>query len=254
MKIAELLDFLDAAAPFSSAADFDNCGLLVGDPAAETDRVLLALDVTADVLREAAAAGAGAVLSHHPLLFRPVKRFLAGDPAYLAARLGLAVVACHTNLDAAPGGVNDTLIAAIGLEKLGTVPETNGCCALCRCPDELSDPEALAVRVRDAVGLPCVKLAAGPRPVRTAAVCCGSGGSFFDAVLAAGADAFVTGDTKHSHAVDAVRAGLTLVDAGHYETERLILPVLRDRLAARFPDCRFAVADSCRPSWRYLTV
>ena len=70
--------------------------------------------------------------------------------------------------------------------------------------------------------------------------------------MAAGADALITGDIKYSQAVDAFRAGFTLIDAGHYETERLVLPVVKDRLSERFPDCRFEIAGACRPFFKYI--
>ena len=158
MKIYELMSALEAWAPFDSAMDFDNCGLLVGDKNAETDCVLLALDLTEDVLSEAKERGAGAILTHHPLIFRAQKSFTADGLPFRAARLGISVIGCHTNLDIAPGGVNDTLISLLGLDKLGEVAGTGGCCAMCVCPRELSEPRVLANRVRDAVGLPCVRL------------------------------------------------------------------------------------------------
>ena len=252
MKISELISAMDGWAPFSSAREFDNCGLLVGDKDAETDLVLLALDLTDEVLSEAEKLGAGCVLTHHPLIFRAVKRFTADTLPFRAARLGISVVGCHTNLDVAAGGVNDTLISALGLGKLGDVSETDGCCAMCACPEELADPKALAQRVREATGLPCVRLANGKKPVSRVAVCCGGGASFIDAAISDGADAMITGDIKYSAAVDAVRSGFTLIDAGHYETERLVLPVMAKRLSEQFADCRFEIAKTCRSAFEFI--
>ena len=252
MKISELMSSLDAWAPFATAKEFDNCGLLVGDAESETDCVLLALDVTEDVLNEAAELGAGAVLAHHPLIFRPQKSFTAKGLPFKAARLGISVIGCHTNLDGAEGGVNDTLIAALGLEKIGVVPGTEGCCAMCRCSEPIQ-PRSLAQTVKNAVGLPFVRLADGKKPLSLVAVCCGGGASFIDAAVSAGADGMVTGDIKYASAVDAVRSGFTLVDAGHYETERLILPVAADRLSKEFPNCRFVVAKSCRSAFEFVS-
>ncbi|MBQ1955132.1 MAG: Nif3-like dinuclear metal center hexameric protein [Clostridia bacterium] len=252
MKISELMDFLNSWAPFESAMDFDNCGLLVGDKNGEADLVLLALDLTEDVLAEAKNRGAGAILTHHPLIFRAQKSFTSEGLPYRAARLGISVIGCHTNLDIAPGGVNDTLIGVLGLEKLGEVTGTGGCCAMCACPEELSEPKDLALRVKDAVGLPCVRLVDGKKPVKKVAVCCGGGASFIDAAVSDGADAMITGDIKYAAAVDAVRSGFTLIDAGHYETERIILPVLAEKLSVEFENCRFAVAESCRSAFEFI--
>ncbi|MBR6772926.1 MAG: Nif3-like dinuclear metal center hexameric protein [Clostridia bacterium] len=252
MKISELTAAMDSWAPFDTAQDFDNCGLLVGDKNAETDCVLLALDLTDEVLSEAERIGAGAVITHHPLIFRAQKRFTADGLPFRAARLGIAVIGCHTNLDIAPQGVNDTLISLLGLEKIGEVLGTGGCCAMCACPKELSSPKELARRVKDAVGLPCVRLADGKKPVKRVAVCCGGGASFIDAAVSDGADAMITGDIKYASAVDAVREGFTLVDAGHYETERIVLPVIEKRLSSEFEDCRFVIARSCRSAFEYI--
>lgn len=253
MKIRELLTEMDLWAPFAGAKDFDNVGLLVGDREAQTDFVLLCMDVTADILAEAEALGAGVVLAHHPLIFRAQKSFTAEGLPFRAARSGIAIVACHTNLDCAPGGVNDTLISAIGLEKTEDVPGTEGCCAMCACPAELSDPEALAKQVCRVTGLPYVRLARGGRPLERVAVCCGGGAGFIDAAVAAGADGMITGDIKYASAVDAVRSGFTLIDAGHYETERLVLPVVRAHLSKKFPDCRFEIASSCRSAFEFIS-
>ena len=252
MKICELIESLDKWAPFSTALDFDNCGLLVGDAKSETDCVLLALDLTEEVLLEAERIGAGAILTHHPLIFRAQKSFTAEGLPFRAARLGISVIGCHTNLDSAPDGVNDTLISVLGLTKLGEVAGSGGCCAMCACPEELSAPKALAERVKTAVGLPCVRLADGKKPVSRVAVCCGGGASFIDAAISDGADAMITGDIKYAAAVDAVRAGFTLVDAGHYETERVILPVMAEKLSKEFPTCRFEIAESCRSAFEFV--
>ncbi len=252
MKISELMAAMDAWAPFETAKEFDNCGLIVGDMESDVDLVLLALDLTPGVLAEAARRGAGAVLTHHPLIFRAQKRFTAEALPFQAARLGISVVSCHTNLDAAPGGVNDTLINLIGLEKLGFVPGTEDCCAMCACPEDLCEPRKLAGRVKAAVGLPYVRLADGGKKISRVAVCSGSGGSFIDAVVAAGADAMITGDTKYSAAVDAVRSGFTLIDAGHYETEAPILPIAAARLRGIFPGTRFEIAEADRSAFMFI--
>ncbi len=115
MIVADLVRTMEDIAPTRFAADWDNVGLLVGDPLASLTRVLLAIDCTPDVLAEAHAERCEAIVSYHPPIFAPQKRFVAGDVAYAAARAGIAIHAPHTALDAADGGTNDVLADAVGM-------------------------------------------------------------------------------------------------------------------------------------------
>jgi dinuclear metal center YbgI/SA1388 family protein len=120
MTVADVLATLDAWAPPGQKADFDRVGLQVGDPDAEVDRVLVALDLTPQVVDEAAGAGAQLIVTHHPLLFKPVGRVTADDPvgalAWRLGRAGISYIAIHTNLDAARGGVSFALAEQLGIE------------------------------------------------------------------------------------------------------------------------------------------
>jgi dinuclear metal center YbgI/SA1388 family protein len=117
MRVADVARAMEAIAPARYAAAWDNVGLLVGDPAAEVARVLLAIDCTRGVLGEAVRTSSGAVVAYHPPIFDAQKRFIAGSMAYEAARSGVAVYSPHTALDVAPGGTNDVLADAIGMSE-----------------------------------------------------------------------------------------------------------------------------------------
>ena len=121
MTVSDVLDVLHAWAPPGSKADFDRVGLQVGDPDAAVDRVLVALDLTPAVIDEAQASGAAMVVTHHPLLFKPVARATADDPVgalvWRLGRAGLSYAAVHTNLDAARGGVSFALAEQIGVRE-----------------------------------------------------------------------------------------------------------------------------------------
>lgn len=249
--LGDLYDVLDEMAPFSAARPTDNCGILLGGRTMPLHGVLLALDVTAAVIEEAAAAGADCILSHHPVIYEPIRSLSERDPVFLAARSGIALMAAHTNLDVASGGVNDTYLEAIGLKKTGPLPETDGCAALAKCPPSLSTLSALAERVKCCTGLPSVRVLDAGRVIRTAAVCCGGGASFLDCAIQSGADVLISGDFRHHQAVAAMNAGISLIDAGHYETERLVLAPLAVRLAERLPEVTFAVAKADRPFFQY---
>lgn len=249
--LGDLYDVLDEMAPFSAARPKDNCGILLGGRAMPLHSVLLALDVTAAVIEEAAATGADCILSHHPVIYEPIRSLSERDPVFLAAHSGIALMAAHTNLDVAPGGVNDTYLEAIGLKKTGPLPGTDGCAALTECPPQLSTMSALAERVKCCTGLPTVRVLDAGRVIRTAAVCCGGGASFLDCAIQSGADVLISGDFRHHHAVAAMNAGISLIDAGHYETERLVLAPLAVRLAERLPEVTFVVARADRPFFQY---
>ncbi len=173
--VGALYDAINAFAPFAAAKASDNCGILVGSRELPVSRVMVVVDVTRAIVEEAAEKGVGCILAHHPLIYNPMRAIGASDPVYTAIRNGISILAAHTNLDVAEGGVNDTYLQTIGLEKIGTVEGTDGCCALAAVPEELADVRVLAEHIRAAVGLPAVKFVDSGRKIKTAAVCCGGG-------------------------------------------------------------------------------
>src|SRR5271165_7478659 len=127
MKVSDLVGAMESIAPTAFAAPWDNVGLLVGDPGARLDRVLLAIDLTSAVLGEAAQGGqGGAVVAYHPPIFAAQKRFTSGSIAFRAAAAGLAVYSPHTALDVAPGGTNDVLADALQMTERGPLRPAEG--------------------------------------------------------------------------------------------------------------------------------
>jgi dinuclear metal center YbgI/SA1388 family protein len=252
MKIGGIYDFLDSIAPFENAMSTDNCGLLVGSFDFDVKRALVVLDITNEIIDEAAAKGAELIISHHPVIYTPLRSLTDPSPAFRAAQKNISVICAHTNFDAAPGGVNDLLISALEIEKTGTVEGTEGCVALALCPEKYSSPLALARHVKQKTGASAVRLLDGGRPVKKLAVCCGGGASFFEFVVKSGADAFVTGDLKYPQAVDAKRLKITLVDVGHYETEIAFVGLLIGLLSKEFPQVEFIRAEAEKPLFEYI--
>ncbi|MFZ5973938.1 MAG: Nif3-like dinuclear metal center hexameric protein [Bacillota bacterium] len=115
-----ICEIMETIAPAALAMDFDNVGLLVGDPDTSVQKVLVALEATPGVIDEAVQAGAQMILTHHPLMLEPVRRVTAGTGAlvYRLARAGISLYAAHTNLDIVQGGVNDVLAGLLGLKKV----------------------------------------------------------------------------------------------------------------------------------------
>jgi dinuclear metal center YbgI/SA1388 family protein len=239
--LADWVALVDAYYPERDAAAWDATGLQVGDPADPVAAVLVCLDVTEDTLAEAERRGADLVLSHHPLLFRPLPRLTpstaSGRLALRAARARIAVLAAHTNFDVAVPGTSHPVAAVLGLSEVAPlVPQPEDPAAGLGLVGNLSPPRPLGeIAAALAAGLPSPHLrVAGDldRAVRRVAACGGAGGSLVDAAHASGADVFVTGDLRHHVALDALALGLALVDAGHYATEAPALPALLDALAA----------------------
>ena len=117
MKASEIYQAIDEMAPFSVHASYDNPGFLIGDQNAEVTKVLLALDITVPVVQEAAQLGAELIVSHHPVIFHPIRQLLAGSVCYELARSGISAICAHTNLDVAHEGVNDMLALTVGLSS-----------------------------------------------------------------------------------------------------------------------------------------
>lgn len=235
--VHEIESALYALAPKALAADWDNVGLLVGEAGREVRRILVSLDVTEAVADEAERMGAELIVAHHPVIFHPAKSVTDRDPAgRLLLRLvsaGLSAVCMHTNLDAARGGVNDALAAALGLENAAPVREC-GVERVGTLPEPLALPAFLA-RVKAALSPNGMRYASGGRPVRKVAVGGGACGDFLWEAAALGCDAFVTADLKYHHFLDAQALGLTVIDAGHFPTEDVVCPVLVRYLGERFP-------------------
>lgn len=244
-RVREIEEFLFTLAPEYMKEDWDNVGHLCGHAETEVTRVLVALDPFERVIEEARAMGAQLVVSHHPLIFGAAKSVTDADAtgrALLAAiEGGVAVISMHTNLDSAPGGVNDCLADALGLENV-TVLAPAGEDAQGR-PYGLGRVGQVALQplaqflstVRQMLGCAGLRYADAGREVRRVAVGGGACGEFAAQALALGCDTFVTSDVKYNGFIDAREMGLNLIDAGHYQTEQVVLPYLARQLSARFP-------------------
>ena len=243
VKCQVVMDALERIAPKRLAEEWDNPGLLVGAFNQDVHRILVCLDVSDGVVKQAVREGADMIVAHHPLIFKGIKKIRTDLP--LGARLrqllkhDIAVAAAHTNLDIAVGGVNDVLATKIGLGKLSTFvitsQDADGTVESLGRIGSLPAPMAVedfAVQVRESLSAEHVRLVnAGARPVRKVALCSGSGAEFIQKAAFMGADAYVTGDVKYHEAQTAMELGLHVIDAGHFATEFPVVEVLRQRLA-----------------------
>lgn len=261
VTVGDICGYMDTVAPFSMKFDFDNIGLMVGDPARPVTRILTALDATEAVVDEAKAWGAELIVTHHPLIFHPLKSLRADEPQGRKLmdliRAGISVLSFHTNLDAAEGGVNDVLMAALGAEVTGLLdphgahPDGTpyGVARLGELPEPMEFETFLQ---RTKAVLRCKGLRyVGGRPVHRLACCGGSGGGELEAVLRAGCDTYVTADLKYDQFLLAEEYGLNLIDADHFCTEHPVIPELAALLQGRFPDLEVRVSRALGPTIRF---
>ena len=239
-ELQQICRFMEQWAPPALAEEWDNPGLLV-DAGSLVRRVLVTLDITPAVVEEAHRLGCQLVMSHHPVIFKPVRRLQSADAAFLLARYGISALCAHTNLDAAEGGVNDVLA---GLLELEDVQPLEG---LGRVGDQDSiSPAQLAEQVGKLLNTP-VLLADAGLPITRVAVVGGSGGDFFEAAARAGAQCLVTGEASHHHGLDALEQGVSVIVAGHFATEWPIVPEMARRLRQAFGELEVLVSGSNRP-------
>lgn len=246
MKLNDLITAMETIAPKELAFPWDNPGLLIGTEKEEISKVMVALDCSVQTAREAIEWGADLLLTHHPLFFGGVKRIAPDDPdtagAYMLIRHGIGLFAAHTNLDSADGGVNDCLAEALGLHNIEKLPPDNlGRIGTLPSPLPFIDfaravEQKLSTRVRIT--------GSDNATVQRIALVGGSAGGELFAAKAARADAFITGEMKHHLAIQADAMGLCIVEAGHYETEKVVLQPLISRLQAITNDVQYKLTRS----------
>ncbi len=225
-------------APLELAASWDNVGHLVGEPDAEAKKVLVALDITEDVVREAVACGADVIVAHHPVMncaWHPVQRVRSDDAQgrmlITMIRSGISAICMHTNLDAADGGVNDALAEKLGLNDLKMLNEEKiGRIGTLKSQLPLVEFTRLVVESLRCNGLRYVD---NGKPVHRVAVGGGACSGFIAQAIANGCDTFVTSDLKYNDFLDTKE--INLVDAGHFPTENVVCPVLAEYLRRQFP-------------------
>lgn len=230
---------LDAFAPFATAEGWDNCGLQLGAPDWEVTGCVVALDVTQGALRLAQERGANLIVTHHPIIFRPLRAIPGNDRICRMISRGIASISAHTNLDKAKGGVNDALFAALGLTAPEPFPNGEGVGRIGLLPRELTAPE-LAAYIKERLDARGVAFTEGGG-IRRVAIGSGACGDLVTAARDAGADALITGEAKHSDYIDALNLSFPLFAAGHHDTEKVVLEPLRKLLEEHFPTLPCAV-------------
>ena len=251
--VNDILNYIETLAPRELKMDWDNVGLNCGSRTASVKKLLLALDPFEHVCAEAAAWGADLLVTHHPLIFRPIP--MVTDDAAITRGLmelirhNISHICAHTNLDCAEGGVNDVLAETLELHDIQKVGAYGG---MMRCGEVAQqDLPAFLSFVKEKLHCDGLRYCDGGKPVRK--VCVGGGScsdGLYDAVCA-GCDAFVTADVKYNGFWDAKEQGLSLIDAGHFHTENPVVAVLAAKITAAFPEIEVKISETHADCMKY---
>ena len=235
--VQQLYEAMQRIAPLELAEHWDNPGLLV-DCAGEVTRVLVTLDITPEVVAEAAAKHCEAIVAHHPVIFDPLKKLGPQDVPFQLVRAGVSAICMHTNLDAAAGGVNEVLAGIFGMQD--PEPFAEGCGRVGSI-EPITVPQ-LARKAQQELAARCNAPDAGPavqvkfadtgKPVRRLAI--------------------ISGEANHHHACDAKRLGLSLIAAGHYATEFPVTAAVAEKLRAALPGVEVLVSTANKDPYTYL--
>jgi dinuclear metal center YbgI/SA1388 family protein len=272
-RLSEIVAFLEEFAPLELAEEWDNVGLLIGDPGQPVARAMTCLTLSQDVAAEAVTRRADVVVTHHPLLFRPVQRITSetGEGRVLLAliRAGIAVYSPHTAYDSASEGINQQLAGLLELRDVAALRPFvagSGGEAARQAPlvapvlapagsgryGRLPQPIALAElndRMKRALGIRHLQFVGdGRQPIERVALACGSAAEFLPDARRHQCDVLITGEARFHACLDARTTGTALILVGHYATERPAVELLAARIARRFPEIECLASEmECDP-------
>ena len=260
-KVRDIYEYIKCIAPEYMAMEWDHVGLLCGHADREVHRVLVALDPFMAVAQEAKALDCQLLVTHHPAIWKldsVSDQTQQGKTLLYLIENGIAALNAHTNLDCAPGGVNDCLAAKLGLSNVevidpkGTDEEGRAYGLLRGGVTSEASSEAFACFVKAALGCEGLRYADGGKTIRRVAV---GGGSCSDAlhrIAELGYDALVTADCKYNAFADAKDLGITLVDAGHFQTENPVCTYLTEKLQQAFPEIQVILSKNHNDCIKFL--
>lgn len=237
-KVCDVLNFLEELAPYSLAEKWDNCGLLVGNKNDNVKSVLIALDVTQNVIDEAINTDCNLIIAHHPMIFTSISAIsyddYVGKMIITAIKNDISIICMHTNLDSADEGVNTFLAKKLGLldiENFGAGESLQmGRVGFLDNPMKLLDFVDFVKATLGANGIKFV----GDNDVQKVSVLGGAGGKLIDLAIKNGSDTYVTSDCSYDIMQKASNLGVNLIDAGHFATENVICEALLNKITENF--------------------
>lgn len=247
MIIKDIYQFLDSIYPFNYTDSIDNTGLLIGNMDASVERIMLALDITHSIIDEAIEKKINLIITHHPVIFHKIGKIEGGSIVARLVKQEINVISAHTNADMAVGGISDIMLEMLGFDNTKCIIEpVYGEIGYGRIGISYKEfsPEELADYTKRIFGTAHLRYVSGGKPIKKIAVSSGSSGSLYEKAAKLGADAYITGDVKWDQFVGAVNMGFTLIDAGHFETENIILSVMKEQLQNKFENIQIVIAQN----------
>jgi dinuclear metal center YbgI/SA1388 family protein len=251
--VADILKCIETFAPTYMKEPWDNVGLNCGRMDKEVRKILVALDASTEACHEAKEVGADLLLTHHALIWKSgfvTDQSQWGRDVLFLIENGIACVNAHTNLDEAPGGVNDELARLLGLTNVEVinprgVNEQGRPWGLLHKGDvqEQTLEEFMAL-IKQQLGTPVLRYVSGGKPVRKVAVGGGACGTEFMDAVNAGCDTFVTSDVKYNHFWDSRDNGMSIIDAGHFYTENPVVAVMAEKVRVAFPEITVEISKN----------
>ena len=237
MRIKSIFDFLNEKFPVETACDFDNVGLLIGNKNRSVTKVLVALDCTNAAVDEAIKTGAQLIITHHPVIFEPIKSIDTDGKIGKLIENKISVISMHTNFDQGINGINDVLCQKIGLKNVKPLTARDGYVLKVGETDNLTADEFAGI-LKTSLNT-TVRFTDSKKRINRVMVCSGAGGGFLGDAEIFGADALVAADIKHSVFLEADEKGICLFDAGHFETEDIAVEPLKEMLQNEFKNIQF---------------
>lgn len=260
--VLEISKEIEEFAPKFLKEDYDNVGLMVGDSKKEVNRVLLSLDCTNEVIKEAIKLNCDLIVNHHPLLFkRPssiVKGDLIGDKIITLIKEDIALYSCHTNLDSAKNGINETIVNMLGFSSSKIIEmseaqnyEDGGIGRIVKLEKEMLFSDVINL-VKEKLNIKNMRIVRGNEKVNVIAIINGSGQDFFYKAKSLGADCIVTGDTTYHFASDFKEMGINIIDAGHFSTEYIVFLKTLEFLKEKFKEVEFIASKKSKDPYEFV--
>ena len=243
-NVKDIYNYIDTIAPYSLQESYDNSGMNVMFGDKDITKALIALDITTEVVEEAAKKGADLIITHHPVIFGSVTSLRGTDAVVKLCQKQISALSAHTNFDNSI--MNDILCEELGMTPIAPLcsdgdKNTGNICWLDR---EYSAADFVEL-VQENLGNTVIRYNRTNKPIRTVGICSGSGGSFMKEALSKGCDAYITGDVKHDVWIDSVNSGKIIIfDCGHFHTENIVLEEIRCVLEEKYPCLDVEISDN----------
>ncbi len=241
--VKNIYDYIHSFAPFDTQEEWDNSGHLAGDFRKEVKKVVLALDCTKEAALYAADINADLVISHHPVIFSPIRSIKSDTALYTLLSNGISQISAHTNFDKSDCGINFNLADLLELRNARRLGDSF---IVAGELDNAMSIDDLAEYISEKLQVAGIRYTDTDKEIKTVAVGGGACSEYMD-LAAENADCFITGDLKYHDMLDASEQGFPVISAGHYETENMPFLMLMEKLSSVFTDVEFIAAPVNNP-------